>query len=61
MGQVALNTQQEDLIVVIMCATISFNLRPNGKECQMVGQSYIHGIVNGEAFAFSDDSAEEFI
>ena len=37
-----------DVIVIFYGAPVSFVLRPKGQEFQLLGEAYIHGIMDGE-------------
>lgn len=50
-GQVPPNTLVGDLVFLIMGSPIPFVMRPKGSTYQLIGQGYIHDIMNGEALS----------
>jgi hypothetical protein len=45
--------------VIIMGAAIPFILYQSGRGYRLLGQAYIHGIMNGEAFESSTQLVED--
>jgi hypothetical protein len=58
-GQVPTHTIQGDIVVIIMGAAIPFILYQSGRGYRLLGQAYIHGIMNGEAFESSTQLVED--
>ena len=50
LGPVPRETRDGDKIVLIAGATIPFVLRPKGIRWRLVGDSYVHGVMFGEAW-----------
>jgi hypothetical protein len=50
-GQVPPSTVVGDLVFLIMGSPVPFVMRPKGSMYQLIGQGYIHGIMNGEALS----------
>jgi hypothetical protein len=61
MGQVQKAAEVGDLICVFEGGRVPFTLRPNGGHAfSLVGESYVHGIMQGEAMNGKKDSMREF-
>jgi len=56
-GQFCLNVQVGDFVYIPLGSAVPFVIRPgSSKTYRLIGECYVHGIMNGEAFAMSGAS-----
>jgi hypothetical protein len=48
MGLAPINACEGDLICLLLSGKVPFLLRPNGDEYELVGECYVHGLMDGE-------------
>ena len=60
MGWAPLDAQVGDLVCVLEGEWVPFLLQPHGKMYQLIGELYIHGLMDGQAMTMKGLKTQEF-
>ena len=57
LGLIPFETERDDLVCVLLGGEMPFILRPEGSYYTLVGECYVHGIMDGEVLEAAQDGS----